>query len=76
MTPDEVAKIRVKWKRLYATATERINEYCTEDGRIGIIDHVPCKIGIPCGEPFRHYTIDGEVYETKEAFIAALADFK
>lgn len=54
---------------------EHCTTYSSEDGRLGICNSVPYKDGHPHGKPRTQYRIDDNVYNTKETFLAALADF-
>ena len=75
MTIDELKTIPFHFVCSLALENEHSLTYESEDGRLGFCDHTPKRKNGDFGKARRHWRIDGKVYKTKEAFIAALADF-
>ena len=54
---------------------EHTTTYFSEDGKIGLCNHVPFKNGEPHGRSYCHYWLNGKVYKTKKKFLEALKDY-
>ena len=76
MTQEELKKIPFRFKYSLAMENEHAIVYETEDGRLGFCDHTPKKRNGTFGRSYRHWMIDGKVYETDKSFFEALNDFK
>lgn len=78
MTIEELNKVRFHETCHMALDGEYTTTYISEDGRIGICDHVPRhpQTGQPKGRAYRHWMIDGKVYKSKNKFIEALKNFE
>ncbi len=76
MTYEELKKVPFHCVAHLSMENEHLITYVSENGRLGFCDHVPYKNGVPKGRAYRHYTIDGKVFKSKEKFLDALADFR
>lgn len=75
MTQEELSKVPFRCVSHLAMEDEHCMTYISEDGRLGFCDHQPYKNGRPKGKAYRHYQIDGKVYETTEEFLEAIKEF-
>lgn len=75
MTKEELSKITFKCVGHLAMEHEHCMTYVSEDGRLGFCDHTRRRKSGDFGKTYRHYSIDGKVYKTKEKFLEALKDF-
>ena len=75
MTIDELKSVQFYPVAHVSWENEHTMSYESADGRLGFCDHTPKRKNGDFGKGYRHWSIDGKVYKTKEKFIEALADF-
>lgn len=78
MTVEELKKVPFRETCHMAMSKEYTTTYFSKDNRLGFCDHVPRnKDGFvkKKGRAYRHYWIDGKVYNSKDKFLEALKDF-
>lgn len=74
MTIEELQKVPFRMKAHLAMANGHTTIYASEDGQLGFYDITPKGRGN--GKPYRRYRIGNVVFESRKAFLEALADYQ
>jgi hypothetical protein len=78
MTIEELKKVKFHENCHLTMSDEYTTTYMSDDNRLGFCVHVPRdKYGFvkKGGRAYRHYMIDGKVYNTKAAFEKAIKNY-